>query len=284
MLSGKKNWQVELKEKICQVIKKIKEKKVGVSFSGGLDSSLLAKVCQDLGKNVTCLTIGFAGASDLDYARKVAGQFKLPFLTKELDVKKLEKDAKKLIRQVKFPNIIELEIGLAHFYSFFLAKENNLRTVLTANGLDAMFCGFDKYKEIFKKGKRKLQKALIEDVRHALENEKKYKKIAKFFKVKMISPFLRPEFIRFALGIPLNLKIKSPKDNLRKHILREVALNMGVPKIAAQRAKKAIQYSSKIDWAIENLAKGQGLTKKKTQLEGYKGIKDAYFKLYLTRK
>lgn len=277
-------WKDKLKKKIYETIERnVKKKKIGVSFSGGLDSSLLAKVCCDLKKEVTLLTVGFSQAADLDYAREVSSQLKLPLLIKELDIKKLEKDIKKVMSWVKFPNIVELEIGMAHFYSFSLAVENKIDTVLTANGLDAMFCGFDKYRSIVKEGAKKLQEAQEKDVKHALENEKKYKKIANSLKIEKISPFLEKEFIRFALALPASLKIKSSDDTLRKYILRKVALDIGVPKTAALRPKKAVQYSSKIDWAIEKLAKSCGITKEMAKLKGFKGIKETYFELYLVQ-
>mgnify|MGYP001130972778 CR=1 FL=1 len=274
-------FESDLKKKIYETVKGTKERKICVSFSGGLDSSLLAKVCRDLKKDVTLLTVGFPQAADLNYVKKVSSQLKLPLLVKKLNIEELEKDIGKMISWVKFPNIIELEISLAHFYSFLLAHENNIDRVLTANGLDALFCGFDKYRNIIEEGNEKLQETQEEDVKHALENEKKYEKIASSLKIKKVSPFLDLEFVRFVLTIPFNLKIKGPDDNLRKHILRKVALDIGLPKIAALRPKKAVQYSSKIDWAMEKLAKAHGITKEMAKSKGFKGIKEAYLKLYL---
>src|SRR5574337_649848 len=47
-------------------------KKVGVSFSGGVDSCLLAKICQDLGYDVLLLTMGFEDSHDVEFATKMA--------------------------------------------------------------------------------------------------------------------------------------------------------------------------------------------------------------------
>ena len=41
------------------------EKKIGIAFSGGVDSTLLAKLCYDLGYDVTLLTIGFENSHDI---------------------------------------------------------------------------------------------------------------------------------------------------------------------------------------------------------------------------
>ncbi|MEK6866110.1 MAG: asparagine synthase, partial [Thermoproteota archaeon] len=50
----------ELLDKIENSIKEnIVEKKIGIAFSGGVDSTLISKICSDLGYDVTLLTIGF---------------------------------------------------------------------------------------------------------------------------------------------------------------------------------------------------------------------------------
>jgi asparagine synthase (glutamine-hydrolysing) len=48
------------------------------------------------------------------------------------------------------------------------------------------------------------------------------------------------------MQIPIENKIKSCNDLIRKHILRQVALSIGVPLEAAMKPKKALQYGSLI--------------------------------------
>jgi len=43
-----------------------------------------------------------------------------------------------------------------------------------------------------------------------------------------------------------NLKIHGPDDLLRKHVIRELAIDCNVPKISAYKQKKALQYGTKI--------------------------------------
>jgi len=64
--------------------------------------------------------------------------------------------------------------------------------------------------------------------------------------VELRVPFLDKEVIKTAFKIPMQFKIESETDLLRKHILRQVALEMGVPEFIAQRPKKAAQYGSGI--------------------------------------
>jgi asparagine synthase (glutamine-hydrolysing) len=59
-------------------------------------------------------------------------------------------------------------------------------------------------------------------------------------------PFLPRKFIEFAKTIPIDQKIKGPDDMTRKHVLRHVALSIGVPEESAMKPKKALQYGSSI--------------------------------------
>jgi len=61
-----------LKEKIYEAVKDVEAKTIGIAFSGGVDSSLLAKACKDIGKNVTLLTIGFSSRRDIEISNEVS--------------------------------------------------------------------------------------------------------------------------------------------------------------------------------------------------------------------
>ncbi len=73
-------------------------------------------------------------------------------------------------------------------------------------------------------------------------------------------PFIDREVVGFALSLPLELKIESADDLLRKRILRKVAANLKIPDFIADRPKKAIQYATGIDKALRRIAGSEGLT------------------------
>jgi asparagine synthase (glutamine-hydrolysing) len=79
--------------------------------------------------------------------------------------------------------------------------------------------------------------ALIEEI----------KTVAAQLGIQVRQPFLSSKFIQFAKAVPINQKIKGPDDMIRKHILRQTALELGVPEESAMKPKKALQYGSCID-------------------------------------
>ena len=66
------------------------------------------------------------------------------------------------------------------------------------------------------------------------------------------------------MSLPTVQKIDS-KSN--KKILREIAIEMGIPKTIAERKKKGAQYGSGFDKAITKLAKRNGFKLKKRYID-----------------
>ena len=47
----------------------IQEKKIGIAFSGGVDSTLISKICSDMNYYIILLTIGFPESHDILFAK-----------------------------------------------------------------------------------------------------------------------------------------------------------------------------------------------------------------------
>ena len=71
-------------------------------------------------------------------------------------------------------------------------------------------------------------------------------KVTAEFGVKMVQPFLSQSFVDYSKIIPVSEKIHGQDDMQRKHPIRELAMDYGVPEVAAQKQKKALQYGSQI--------------------------------------
>ena len=224
----------------------IPDKKIGVAFSGGVDSTLLAKLVKDMGYDVHLLTIGFQDSHDINFAKEVNQLLNFPHSISEIDPEKFKEVSQKINQTIKSDNLSWNENSIAFHYVAELAQKNELKTVVTANGIDELFCGYNSYREAIEKGEGEVTKMMDEKLKNEGEMMIAINQVTAEFGVKMVQPFLSPSFVDYSKKIPVSEKIHGPDDMQRKHPIRELAMGYGVPEIAAQKQKKALQYGSQI--------------------------------------
>lgn len=219
---------------------------IGVSFSGGVDSCLLAKICKDLGYDVLLLTMGFEGSHDVEFSKQMARALGMGHQIEIISEKSFAGVAKKIWDGINVDNLSWNENCIAFYYVAKLAKKHKIAKVATANGIDELFCGYNAYRNSVSQGSG----AVLEMMRDKLDNETRMMKavnqITAEFGVGIVQPFLSEEFVEFAKTIPLEEKIRGKDDLARKHIIRKIAVLAGVPEESALKQKKAMQYGSLI--------------------------------------
>lgn len=228
------------------VAQNVPEDIIAVAFSGGVDSTLLAKICIDLGKEVVLVTVGFPGSHDIGFSRDIASRIGMHHKTLEIDYGDFRVDLQLVQQTIKCENNSHIENCIAYFYICKLAKQNGLDLVLSANGCDELFCGYDEYRRIYRSGEGAIMKLMNEKIANESALMEEIASVAGLFEIAIRQPFLSRKFIDYAKAIPVDQKIKMPDDMLRKHILRQTALAIGVPEASALRPKKALQYGSSI--------------------------------------
>jgi asparagine synthase (glutamine-hydrolysing) len=224
----------------------VTDKKIGVAFSGGVDSTLLAKLVKDMGYDIHLLTIGFQDSHDINFAKEVNQLLNFPHSISEIDPEKFKEVSEKIHQVIKSDNLSWNENSIAFYYVAELAQKNGLRTVVTANGIDELFCGYNSYREAIEKGEDEVVKMMNDKLKNEKEMMVAINAVTAEFGVTMIQPFLLPNFIEYAKKIPVSEKIHGQDDMQRKHPIRELAMDYGIPEVAAQKQKKALQYGSKI--------------------------------------
>jgi asparagine synthase (glutamine-hydrolysing) len=237
------NLKQALYDAVCE---SVPEEKVGVAFSGGVDSSLLAKVCLDLGKKITLLTIGFPGSHDLAFSKHIASKMSAEQQTTEIDYDGFTEDLRNIRQIINCKNTSHIENCIAYLYISRLAKKSGLNLVLSANGCDELFCGYNGYRMVYNSGEAAIMKFMDEKIANEFALMGEISTVASQLEVQIRQPYLSTKFINFSKMIPLDQKIKGPDDMTRKHILRQVALSIGVPVESARQPKKALQYGSLI--------------------------------------
>ena len=127
---------------------------VGVFLSGGIDSSIVAAILQKHHGNIHTFTIGFNEKkyNEAPYAKEVADYLGTKHTEKILG----EKEAKEIFN--KFVDIYDEPFGdksgIPTTMVCQVAKDAGVKVVLSADGGDEIFCGYDRYWVTNKLGKK----------------------------------------------------------------------------------------------------------------------------------
>jgi asparagine synthase (glutamine-hydrolysing) len=246
---------------IKTVAKTLENGRFALAFSGGIDSSILERMCRDFPGRQALLAIGRKSSSDLATILSDHEEYN-GLLMKEIETSEIELAAKKVCPIVSVVN-------LAHFedcVSFWLIAEKALQIggieyILSANGPDELFCGYDRFRRMVDSEGYQTARTEIES---ALESADRLgREIAKVvstlgFGVKV--PLLEQGDKEFCLGIPIEYKILIGNDLLRKRIWRCLGRSLGLAEKTVLRRKKAMQYGMGIHAVVGRMLKRGTLT------------------------
>lgn len=291
----KEDLKKEVKKLILNAVKKRipENKKIGLLFSGGVDSTFLALILKSLNIKFTCYTAALIGKGlqipeDLKYSREIAKKYNLDLKEITIDIKNLENKIKKTIDLIEDTNVVKVGVGLTFLSVCEKAKKDGIRLLLSGLGSEEIFAGYERHKNSLNineeclSGLRKMyERDLYRDDVITMNNS-----------IELRLPYLDKELVKYSLKIPERFKLT---DDQNKIVLREIAHEFGLEKKYSYRKKKAAQYGSRFDAAITKLAKKNKMTKsqyldlfKKDKILKlgalFSGGKDSNYALYLMQK
>ncbi|MDF2737515.1 MAG: asnB2 [Nitrososphaeraceae archaeon] len=238
--------------------------RIGIIFSGGIDSVLIAKITKELVPHVTCYTSGLAGSDDIKFSKLIADELDLELKINELNVKDIENMLPNILNIIETNNSTQAEVSIPIFGALKLAAKDGLRVVFTGQGADELFGGYPWYFKIVSKyGYSKLKEYMIQDLlllyKETLEREDK---LAMANSIEMREPFLDSDVVKTATSINMNLNIFNNNDIFGKRVHRELAIRVGIPKDIAYREKQAAQHGAGIHGILTKIAEKNGFNKK----------------------
>lgn len=220
--------------------------RAGVAFSGGVDSSLLARLCGEASCEITLLTVGFAGSHDLESAGRAAGTLGMPHHTHIIDPDDFGSVARRVCSGLQTDSISWQENGIAFHYISRMASGLGLGAVVTANGIDELFCGYDVYRRIYHRGRGAVQSMILQKTANEISMMQAVGRVSAENDIRMVQPLLGREFVEYSREVPLWDKIRGADDYLRKHAVRRAARLAGLPPEICYKPKKALQYGTRI--------------------------------------
>ena len=240
-------------------------KRIGIVFSGGIDSVIVAYLAKQMAPEVICYTSGIKDSSDILNSLDIAEKLDLKLEVEQMTEGDVENTIPKIINIIEDDNMGQVEVAIPIYGAVKLAHEQGIRVMLTGQGADELFGGYSWYSKIVKKhGYEKIQGYLIEDIKllykETLEREDK---ITMSQSIELREPFLDTNLIDTVLRIDPRLNIQNNGnnyDNLGKRVHRKLAEKLGIPKEIAYRIKEAAQHGSGIHNTLNALAIKNGFT------------------------
>lgn len=233
-----------------------------VAFSGGVDSSVVAALAKHVGIDVQLISVGLEDQKEVMFTEEAAEALDLPIHVQTYKLDELEETLMKVLWLTEETNPVNACIAVPFFWLAETAKKLGYPILLAGQGADELFGGYQRYlTEYQKDGKEAVEQRMFFDVKNAYSaNFQRDNQVCSYHKIELRLPFIDRSVIDFALRLPFCFKINSTEDKLRKHILRKVAQDIDVPSLMANKPKKAVQYTTGVTKALQQLAKNNNQT------------------------
>jgi asparagine synthase (glutamine-hydrolysing) len=220
------------------------KKQIAVSFSGGIDSALIAHIAQKTGTKVVGIGVGVEYSHDTRQAKLAAEKMGITLKWKTLSEKEILQAEKEVRSTIHSTDFLQRSVGVVNYATAKYAHALGFRTLLSGTGADELFCGygeFDSVRENKKEAEEMREKRIHEMWKQNLWREDA---CSMRFGVELRTPYLDQYVVEAALAIPAWKNIQGKNGELRKKILRALAEKMGLDSTIAWYPKKAMQYGS----------------------------------------
>jgi len=206
-----------------------------IALSGGLDSSIISHFLR--GKKVEGIAIiseDFV-STDLTYCQRISKETGIPLTIYNATTSEILEAVENTIKILKNFNDIEIRNNVVMYLAIKWAKDNNKKSVITGDGADELFAG---YNFLVNKPEKELESEIkrVCSIMHFPTQE-----IGKHLGIKIESPFLNQKIVEIANQIPVNLKVKEENGTrYGKWILRKT-IEKYIPEQIVWRKKSPMQ-------------------------------------------
>ncbi len=231
-----------LRKTLHESVKKrlMSEVPVGAFLSGGLDSSIIAALASKEKHNLNTFSVGFKESPDLQKAREVAQHIGSKHHEYILNHKEVREELPNIIYYLESYDQDLVRSAIPCYFVSKLASKY-VKVILTGEGADELFAGYDYFKSIQDKEKLAREMTRTINTLHNI-NLQRVDRMTMAHSIEGRVPFLDREMIRIAQTIPISLKSRG-NPSIEKWILRKAFEDI-LPKNIVWRKKEQFDKGS----------------------------------------
>lgn len=225
---------------------------LGAFLSGGLDSSLIVALARrSLGRPLHTFSVGLENSGDIMAARRLAEYLDTIHHEYILTIEEIMEKLPEIIYHLEsFDRDLVRSAIPCYFTSRLAAQE--VKVILTGEGADELFAGYDYYKDI-----DDLDQVLHNELRRSVSslhniNLQRVDRLTMAHSLEGRVPFLDIEMIKLAQEVPAKFKLKGDPP-MEKWILRQAFEDLLPPDILWRQKKQFDEGSGTVDLLDEAL-------------------------------
>lgn len=218
------------------------EESVGVLFSGGVDSALIARLLQDHDADVHGYYAGVPGHDSRQRAQRVADTVDIPLTVVDVDV---DDRLKPVADTIDDAHYVKVSVALAFDAAAKQASQDGYKVIMSGTGVEELYGGYHRLQstnDVNEECRSGLRRKYFTDL---------YRDdtVTMNYGLELRVPYLDHDLVEHAMTIPHDVK-----EVTSKQVIRGAAQRLGVPETVAEQPKSATQYGSGTANALKRLA------------------------------
>lgn len=242
-----------LKEFLTNSVKNmlIGEAKIGILLSGGLDSTIIAKLLTSQIDQPPAFSVGMDGSSDVEHAEYLSKDIGLKLYKRKFGLKEIKKILPSVIWHLEDYKPLVVRNSVPTYFASEIA-EKRVKVVMCGEGADELFGGYDYFKT-----EKNLGLALCKSFADLPNiNLSRVDRMSMIHSIEARVPYLDTSFVSFSFNIATNLKIRN---NIEKYILR-CAFRGDLPEEVICRPKVEFQRGTGVRSAMKSMVDSLEIT------------------------
>lgn len=206
---------------------------VGVSLSGGLDSSIVAAFAREIKADLDTFVVGVSGGEDIEASIDVANYLGTTHHIYKYSLDEMVSVLPEVIYHLESFDAPLIRSAIPNYFLAKLASEH-VKVILTGEGADELYAGYE-YLEDIDDSDQLQNELLLLTKKLQNTNLQRADRMSMAHGLEARVPFLDKEFVDLSLALPAEWKLQK-EDRVEKQLLRDACKGL-VPKHILKRRK-----------------------------------------------